>query len=192
MSTDQDTAYAALSRRKLPGDWIRSPRQHLEAALRINHAGEYGAQRIYAGQMAVLRHHPVAPVLAEMAAQEQAHLRSFEQLLPQQRVRPSALLPLWHVGGYLLGAASAALGVRAAMACTVAVESVITEHYDRQLASEYLPPPLRPTIAAFRDDEQAHHDLGLAHDAQSAPAYPLLHRGIEAICRLAIRLSARI
>lgn len=180
---------APTNTRALPGDM---PAHSRAAALRINHAGEYGAQRIYAGQLAVLGQHALAPELRHMAAQEQAHLDAFNRLLPAYRVRPTALLPVWHVAGYALGAATALMGARAAMACTVAVESVITEHYDAQLASGALDAPLAETVAQFRNDEQEHHAIGLAHGAESAPAYPALTAAIRAGCRAAIWLSARV
>lgn len=175
----------------LPGD--RDAKETLARALRVDHAGEYGAQRIYAGQLAVLGRDACAPVLREMKAQEEAHLEAFNGLLNERRVRPSALMPLWHVAGYALGAGTALLGRRAAMACTVAVESVIAGHYQQQLDS--LPEQeteLKDTIRRFRDDELAHHDTGLAHEAEAAPAYGLLSGLIRTGCRAAIALSKRL
>lgn len=160
--------------------------------LRVNHAGEYGAQRIYAGQLAVLGRSAIGPELRHMAAQEEEHLAAFNRLLPQHRVRPTALLPVWHVAGYALGLASALLGEKAAMAATVAVETVITEHYDAQLNDPALPDgEIRDKVAQFRAEEMEHHDTGLAHAAEEAPFYPLLNGLIQAGCRLAIRLSSR-
>jgi ubiquinone biosynthesis monooxygenase Coq7 len=175
----------------LPGDL--PPAEDLARMIRVNHAGEYGARRIYEGQLAVLRGTPSYATIAEMQAQEQEHLETFERLLNERRVRPTALLPLWHVGGFLLGAATALLGEKAAMACTVAVEEVIDQHYAAQesrLGAEEA--PLRDTIARFRADEQAHHDTGLAHGAEDAPLYRLLHTGISGITRSAIWLSTRL
>lgn len=177
--------------RPLPGDLPR--KVALARMLRVDHAGEYGATRIYAGQMAALTHHAVAPELAHMAAQEQAHLAAFNQILPQHRVRPSALLPFCHLAGFALGAGTAMLGATSAMACTVAVESVITEHYDAQLAQpNILPPALHTPIQQFRDEEMEHHDLGLAQHAEQAPAYGLLHAAIRVGCKAAIWLCARV
>lgn len=177
--------------RKLPGDF--SPPDALARMLRIDHAGEYGATRIYAGQLAVLKSAPCAPQLKHMAAQEEVHLAAFNQLLPEHRVRPTALLPVWHVAGYLLGAGSALLGERAAMACTAAVETVITEHYDNQLKSPELgASPLSATIQKFRDEEQEHHAIALKEEAEKAPFYAGLNAAIQGACRLAIFLSARI
>ncbi len=182
---------ASANARKLPGDF--APAEAIARMLRIDHAGEYGAKRIYAGQMAILKNASCAPELAHMAAQEEVHLATFNRLLPEHRVRPTALLPLWHVAGYVLGAGTALMGERAAMACTVAVESVITEHYDHQLAQpEIRGTPLEGTIRTFRDEELEHHDIALHKEAEKAPFYGMLSLSIRAACRLAIALSARV
>src|SRR5687767_1537435 len=106
----------------LPGDLSRQ--ELVERILRVDHAGEHGAVRIYEGQLAVLGDTPAAATIRRMAEQERKHLDTFDRLLPQHRVRPTALSPLWHAAGFALGAATALLGERAAMACTVAVEEV--------------------------------------------------------------------
>ncbi|MBX9726472.1 MAG: demethoxyubiquinone hydroxylase family protein [Rickettsiales bacterium] len=178
------------TKRALPGDF--TSRSSQAAALRVNHAGEYGAQRIYAGQLAVLKNHSCADELKHMAAQEQVHLAAFNRILPEYGVRPTALMPLWHVGGWMLGASTAAMGARAAMACTVAVESVITEHYDAQLKDGSVDAALHPEIAKFRDEEMEHHAIGLAHEAEKTPLYAPLTAAVRGICRAAISLSARI
>lgn len=176
--------------RPLPGDAAK--RGTLAQALRIDHAGEYGARRIYAGQLAVLKDVKAREAVQQMAAQEDAHLAAFNKLLPEHKVRPSVLMPLWHVGGYALGAATAMLGPRAAMACTVAVESVIAEHYTAQLKdSEVQQSGLAPTIAKFRDEEMEHHNTGLAHEAELTPGYEGLSAAIRATCRAAIWLAGR-
>lgn len=181
---------ARANPRPLPGDFtVRNP---AAAALRVDHAGEYGATRIYAGQRAVLKHHACAEQLTHMAEQEEVHLATFNRLLPHYGVRPTALLPLWHVGGWVMGAATAALGVKAAMACTVAVETVITEHYNEQLNSGTLDPALAPTITQFRDEEMEHHDIGIAHNAEETPLYAPLSATIKGICHAAIWLSKRV
>ncbi|MFM9890165.1 MAG: demethoxyubiquinone hydroxylase family protein [Rickettsiales bacterium] len=173
--------------RRLPGD----VRADAHAALRVDHAGEYGAQRIYAGQLAVLKHDACAPEIRHMAAQEQVHLAAFNRLLPEHGVRPTALLPLWHVLGFALGAASARIGPKAAMACTVAVETVIAEHYQKQLDDGVLPGgEVTDLVRQFRGEELEHHAIGLAHDAESAPFYGPLSLAVQGICRAAIRLSS--
>lgn len=105
----------------------------IDRIIRVDHAGEYGANQIYAGQMAVLGKTPSGNTIQHMWDQEKDHLKKFEELIPKYRVRPTAFLPLWNVAGYALGFGSALLGKEAAMACTVAVESVITEHYNKYL-----------------------------------------------------------
>jgi ubiquinone biosynthesis monooxygenase Coq7 len=166
--------------------------------IRVDHAGEFGAMRIYAGQLAVLgraaRTSPGAEAIRKMAAQEQGHFDVFDRMVKERNVRPTALEPVWHVAGYALGAATALMGEKAAMACTVAVEDVIDEHYARQLAllSARPDPELTETVHKFRDDERAHREDALAHDAQGTPGYPWLTAAIRLGCRVAIRLSERI
>jgi 3-demethoxyubiquinol 3-hydroxylase len=178
-------------RPRLPGD--PSAEEMVERMIRVDHAGEYGAVRIYEGQLAVLGKSASAGIIREMAEQERRHLERFEKLVIERRVRPTVLTPLWNVAGYALGAASALLGERAAMACTVAVEEVIDEHYRGQaesLGDDQA--PLRKTIEEFRADELAHRDLALAHDARTAPAHDLLTAAVKVGSRLAIWLSTRI
>jgi 3-demethoxyubiquinol 3-hydroxylase len=176
---------------RLPGD--PSPAAAVARMIRVDHAGEYGAVRIYAGQRAVLGRGPEGQTLAHMHAQEKAHLARFNELIADRQVRPTALLPLWHLAGFALGAATAALGARAAMACTVAVEEAICAHYAAQEAA--LDPgedALRQTIAGFRAEEAEHRDIGLDHGARQAPGYRALTTAIKAGCRIAIALSERV
>jgi ubiquinone biosynthesis monooxygenase Coq7 len=186
---------ADTPRPRLPGDPDRD--EMLARMLRVDHAGEHGAVRIYEGQLAVLGQSKMGPVIRHMAAQEQRHLAAFNKMLPERRVRPTLLSPLWHVAGFALGAATALMGERAAMACTVAVEEVIDEHYAKQtqaLDQEFGPQeaPLRDTIEDFRREEVAHRDEGLAHGATEAPGYEVLSAAIKAGSRLAIWLSTRL
>jgi len=172
-------------------------RAKIDRIIRVDHAGEYGADRIYAGQLAVLGNTDVGPTIQHMWDQEKEHLATFNKYIPEYRSRPTALLPLWHVAGYALGAGTALLGKEAAMACTVAVEASITEHYNqqiRQLSTEYPDKheELIKTISKFRDEEQEHHDLGLENDAEKAPAYKLLTSVIKVGCDGAIWLSERV
>ena len=189
---DREGARAKRMRRPLPGD--PTGEALVQRMIRVDQAGEYGARRIYEGQLAVLgEDHPKAAVIREMYEQERRHLETFDRLVLERRVRPTALQPLWHVAGFTLGAATALMGERAAMACTVAVEEVIDEHYAGQ--SEALgaeEPALKATIEEFRADEQEHRATGLEHGAEEAPGYPLLSAGIKAGSRLAIWLSQRL
>jgi 3-demethoxyubiquinol 3-hydroxylase len=179
------------TRQRLPGD--PPPAAEIARMLRVDHAGEYGAARIYAGQLAVLRRSDTAPVLREMQAQEQQHLERFADLIVRRRVRPTAMLPVWHLAGFALGAMTAALGEQAAMACTVAVEDAIEAHYARQIAAlDDTELELRTTLEQFRDEELAHRDTGLRHGAEQTPGYRLLSAAIKRGCQLAIGISERI
>ncbi len=175
----------------LPGDMPLDTM--VERIIRVDHAGEYGAARIYEGQLAILGRGDKGDIIRHMKAQEQVHLDTFAGLIATRRVRPTVLLPFWHLAGFALGAATAALGSRAAMACTVAVEEAIDEHYAAQAAA--LPEseaPLRDTIERFRAEELEHRDIGLEHEAELAPAYRLMAAVIKAGCKVAIKVSERV
>jgi ubiquinone biosynthesis monooxygenase Coq7 len=170
-----------------------TPRDYLERVIRVDHAGEYGAKRIYQGQLAVLRGTKHEPTIRHMQEQEQVHLDTFSRLIAERRVRPTALLPIWHVAGFALGAATAALGPRAAMACTVAVEEAIDEHYQAQEATlGEDEAALKADIARFRAEELEHRDIGLENEAELAPAYRLLSAAIKLGCKVAIRVAERV
>jgi len=133
------------------------------------------------------------PVIEHMKEQEQVHLDTFARLIAERRVRPTALLPFWHVAGFALGAATALMGHRAAMACTVAVEEAIDEHYQAQekaLGDDEA--TLRGHVEKFRAEELEHRDIGLEHEAEQAPGYRLLSAAIKTGCKVAIKLSERI
>ena len=176
---------------RLPGDPTRD--ELIARMIRVDHAGEYGAKRIYDGQLAVLGRSTAAPAIRAMAEAEQAHLDTFDALLVERRVRPTALAPVWHVAGFALGAASALLGERAAMACTVAVEEVIEEHYvDQAQKLGEDEATLRRTLEEFGADEAHHRETALDHEAEQAPGYEALSAAVKGGTRLAIWLSERI
>jgi ubiquinone biosynthesis monooxygenase Coq7 len=164
--------------------------------IRVDHAGEFGAMRIYEGQLAVLEARAgdkkAVASIRRMAEQESRHLDRFNELVNARKVRPTALSPVWHVAGFALGAGTALLGTRAAMACTAAVEEVIEEHYARQIERLDADPELKEAVSEFREDEIAHRDEALAQGAEEAPAYRLFSETIKIGCRLAIRLSEKI
>ena len=173
-----------------PGDRRPDP----ASMLRVNPAGEYGATRIYAGQLAVLRRNcPEAKLIARMAAQEERHLARFNHLIAERRVRPTALQPFWNVAGFALGAATALMSEKAALACTDAVETEIDKHYQSQLAElGEDDPELAADIEEFRAEELEHRDTAREAGATGAIGYPLLTAAIRAGCRVAIGLSKRI
>lgn len=173
-----------------PGD----RRADTASMVRVDQAGEYGATRIYAGQLAVIRRNcPEAKLIARMAAQEERHLNRFNQLMAERRVRPTALQPLWNVAGFALGAATALMSEAAALACTDAVETEIDRHYGGQLAAlGDDDPELARDIEEFRAEEVEHRDSARSAGATNALGYPLLTAAIRVGCRLAIGLSKRI
>jgi len=162
--------------------------------LRVDQAGEYGATRIYAGQLAVLRRNGAeAKLIARMAAQEERHLKSFNALMTERRIRPTALQPLWNVASFALGAATALMSEKAALACTDAVESEIDRHYAGQLSAiGDEDPEFSADIAEFQAEELEHRDTAREAGAAQAVGYPLLTAAIRAGCRVAIGLSRRI
>jgi 3-demethoxyubiquinol 3-hydroxylase len=178
---------------RLPGDPTKE--ELIERMIRVDHAGEYGAVRIYEGQLAVLGESGSADTIREMVQQEEVHLDEFNKLIAKRRVRPTALMPLWHLAGFALGAGTALMGEKAAMACTVAVEEVIDEHYAsqvKQLDAEKDETELRDTFEKFRLEELEHRDTGLEHGAEEAPGYEALTAVIKKGSKLAIWLSERI
>ncbi|MSO74157.1 MAG: demethoxyubiquinone hydroxylase family protein [Alphaproteobacteria bacterium] len=187
----QTTRPSITGERRLPGD--PRPEEMVARVIRVDQAGEYGARRIYEGQLAVLGRSPKADVIRAMAEAEARHLGEINQLMVERRVRPTMLSPVWHVAGFALGAASALLGERAAMACTVAVEEVIEGHYARQanqLGDDEA--TLRAKLEAYGADEEQHRQTAIANEAELAPGYQPLTRAVKAGTRLAIWLSERI
>ena len=160
--------------------------------IRVNQAGEFGAQKIYEGQLEVFKDDKI---IQKMASQEKIHLDTFNKILIERGIRPTALSPLWSVGGYLLGLTTALIDRKAAMACTVAVEEVIEEHYKEQhnnLKHDNTEKELIKIIKKFREEEIEHKNTALEHDAQDAKGYYLMTEGIKKITKLAIFLSKKI
>jgi ubiquinone biosynthesis monooxygenase Coq7 len=182
---------ARKTRPAMPGV---QPSRDVASMIRVDHAGEYGAVRIYEGQLAVFgnRKSKTADAIRKMAEQEQEHLAAFDKIVNERRVRPTALEPVWRVAGFALGAATALMGEKAAMACTAAVEEVIDAHYTQQIERLDGDPPLKQAVEKFRADEVAHKNEALELGAEDAPAYRLLSEAIKAGCRLAIKLSERL
>jgi len=128
-----------------------------------------------------------------MAESENEHLAWFEQEVVARGVRPTVLQPFWHVAGYALGATTAMMGPKAAMACTVAVEEAIDEHYQAQEAAlGETEPELKARIEQFHADELRHRDTALAHDAEHTPGFRAMKAAIKTGCRAAIWLAERV
>ena len=183
-----------MNRKKRPSMPGTQQAADTEAMIRVDHAGEYGAVRIYEGQLAVLgkRDSETVSAIRHMVEQEQRHLKTFDALINERRVRPTALEPVWRVAGFALGAATALMGEKAAMACTAAVEEAIDEHYASQIETLDHDPELKKTVADFRQEEIAHRDEAIAHGAEQATGYRFLSETIKAGCRIAIKLSEKI
>ncbi|XP_063696267.1 5-demethoxyubiquinone hydroxylase, mitochondrial [Culicoides brevitarsis] len=168
----------------------------LDKIIRVDHAGELGADRIYAGQMAILGKTKSGPTIQHMWDEEKVHKAKMEALINKYRVRPTMLTPLWNTAGFMLGAGSALFGEKAAMACTTAVESVIVEHYNDQIRELLEDPSADKTLIdilqKFRDDEQTHHDTAIQHGAEQAPFYKLMSEMVKFGCKTAIKISEKI
>lgn len=184
-------AAAAARTHRQPGDL--SKRAQIDRILRVDHAGEFGAQRIYQGQLAVLGRRPCGKTIRHMKEQEEKHLAAFEKLIVERRARPTLLHPLWNLAGFALGAGTALMGEKAAMACTIAVEEVIDDHYRRQYDSlGEDETALKETIEAFRAEEAEHAHIGREHGGEATIGYPVMRSAIAAGSRLAIWLSERV
>ena len=173
-----------------PGDRTKST----AAMIRVDQAGEYGATRIYAGQLAILGdRHPSARAIAHMAHQEERHRAFFDRLIAERGVRPTVLQPFWNVAGFALGAVTAAIGPAAAMACTAAVETEIDKHYQEQLDQlGDSDPELSAAILDFQAEELEHKEHAIAAGAESAVGYPVLSAFIRLGCKVAIAAAKRI
>ena len=173
-----------------PGD----RREATDTMIRVDQAGEYGATRIYAGQLAVMgNRHPMARAIHHMASQEERHRAFFDRMIASRGVRPTLLQPFWDVAGFALGAVTAAIGPKAAMACTAAVETEIDKHYEAQLVELGTDDPeLGDAIRQFQAEELEHRDHAIAAGAESAVGYPVLSAVIRLGCRVAIAAAKRI
>lgn len=178
------------SKGRMPGDLTHD--QMIERMIRVDQAGEYGAVRIYKGQLAVLGKGDKKELLEHMLEQEEVHLDTFNKMAAKRRVRPTFFTPIWHAAGFALGAGTALLGEKAAMACTVAVEETIDGHYAEQIEElGETEPELSATFAKFREEELEHRDIGYEHGAEQAPAYNLLSKAIKSGSKFAIWVSER-
>lgn len=171
----------------------------VKAMIRVDQAGEYGATRIYAGQLRILKNSPIGETLRHMAAQEDQHLKAFNTLCIEENVAPTIFQPLWYVGGYLLGATTALLGEKAAHACTIAVEEVIADHYQDQLnelekinTTDPRYEHLKNLIAKFREEELEHKDHAEQEGGRETTGYTIISGAVKAISKTAIWLSTRV
>ena len=169
-------------------------RPAIDAMIRVDQAGEFGATRIYAGQLAVLgSRHPASRAISHMAHQEERHRAFFDRVMAERDVRPTLFQPLWSAAGFALGAVTAAIGPEAAMACTAAVETEIDKHYAEQLIElGEEDAELSGAIADFQAEEVEHKEHAIAAGAETAFAYPVMSAAIRLGCRMAIAAAKRI
>ncbi len=181
---------------------VSHAKDQIARIIRVDQAGEYGAKRIYAGQLAVLGGRPqmarTEKLIKEMADQEDHHLATFNDMVAARQVRPTILQPIWHVAGFGLGVVTALMGEKAAMACTAAVEEAIDEHYaaqqdtlDELNAQGAGEEALKATVDQFRADEAEHHHTAMEEGAEQATGWPVLRRAIKGGSKAAIWLSER-
>jgi len=167
----------------------------IEEIIRVDHAGEHGATQIYRGQLAIFSENSeFGKEIKEMAEQEEIHKSTFDELIVKEEVKPTIMFPLWNIAGYVLGLGTALLGKKAAMACTVAVEEVIGQHYEEQadeLKKRKIKPQLLKIVKKFREDELEHHDTGIEHQAEMTTGYVLLSKTIKQLCYTAIKISKK-
>ena len=140
-----------------------------EQMLRVNHAGEYGAQYIYSGQIKYTKNKKLQNELKHIAEEEKVHLDYFEKLILKERVRPTVMNTVWKYGGFSMGAVTALLGKDYVLACTEAVEEEIVKHYRNQLDAidDVEKKNFKKTIKKFLDDEDKHRSFGSTHQNKS-------------------------
>jgi ubiquinone biosynthesis monooxygenase Coq7 len=181
----------------LPGK--NTPHSLKTEMLRVDHAGELGAIHIYRGQIDVLSYiskkDHVTSQIQEMYTQEVVHLNKFNQVLPKRQIRPSAFTPLWQIGGYMLGAITMLISSKSAMACTESVETVIDNHYEKQINffnQERIIDPLITDLQQFQQDELAHKHEAIENNAHQAPFYNITTSLISILCYSAIKIAHKI
>lgn len=179
----------------MPRPDFSDPYDQIHEIIRVNHAGEYGAKRIYQGQLKYIKSQNDHVLIKEMLEQEEVHLDYFEKELLEKKVRPTALLFFWHHYGFLLGALSSLIGVRTAMLVTKSVEEVIEKHYEQQinyLQNVPIVPELLDNIVKFRLDEIEHRDIAIINDSKNAIFAEITSKAVKTICTIAIKLSKKI
>ncbi len=190
MSNKDNSKKKKSGENRLPGDI--EPEEMIKRMIRVNQAGEYGAQRIYAGQLAVINNSSLRAKIKLMAEHEKEHLEKFNSLLLEREIRPTVLQPLWHILGFALGASTALMGEKSAMACTVAVEDAIDEHYAKQ--ANYLgedEKELKEIILETREEEIEHKEIASESLNNLQSDLQPLRFAIKKGTKLAIWLSER-
>ena len=163
----------------------------LDEIIRVNHAGEFGAQQIYAGQIKFTKEPKLKKPLRQIAKDEDEHLSYFEDLMIEKRVRPTLMSPLWKLGGFSLGAFTAILGKDYVMACTEAVETIIVDHYKSQIGQiEEI--EIQKKIEKFLNDEAGHQLTGMNQIKNNDFKLKVFKKFIKVITKIAIKVSKKI
>ncbi|WP_341761139.1 demethoxyubiquinone hydroxylase family protein [Candidatus Tisiphia endosymbiont of Thecophora atra] len=166
----------------------------IKEIIRVNHAGEYGAKRIYQGQLNYCKNHEASSIIKHMMQQEEVHLSYFTNLLLQRNVRPTIFIPFWHIIGYILGSGSILIGTKTAMLLTQSVEEVIEQHYQKQidyLELYNLEKELVDSIKQFQAEEIEHKDIALVQGSSKIVFASLINTVIKLMCNMAINVSKK-
>ena len=175
----------------------KNNKKKIEEFIRVDHAGERGAIKIYEGQLLALntfiKNEELKKTIKEMKEHEKEHFEYFENEIKKRNIKPTRLLPLWDLLGVGLGFGTTILGKKAAMLCTASVEEVIQEHYADQITQlEVDEKKLKDKITKFRDDELNHKDIAYEEGATKKGINSILDKVIKTSSKIAIRISEKI
>ena len=175
----------------------KTDKKKIEEFIRVDHAGERGAIKIYEGQLLALntfvKDNSLKKIVEEMKNHEKEHLNYFENEIKKRNIEPTKLLPLWDLLGVTLGFGSTIMGKKAAKLCTASVEEVIDNHYQNQIKQlENDEKKLKDKIIKFREDELHHKDIAYEEGATKNGFYSILDKIIKTGSKLAIRISEKI
>lgn len=179
----------------MPRPFFKLQKSKIDEIVRVDHAGEFGAQRIYEGQIKNTKDEKEKAQIKHMLSQELEHLEYFENKISTMGARPTILFPFWHFVGYAIGAISARISPRTAMLVTERVEEVIEEHYQEQIDFlEQVDPEngMIKDLKKFRQDEIDHKHIAIEHNSREAPLAPFFATGVHYMCKVAIYLSKKI
>ena len=176
---------------------MKNSKKRIEEFIRVDHAGERGAVKIYEGQLLALntlvKDEELRKTIEKMKVHEKEHCEFFEAEIKKRKIRPTKFLPLWDLLGVGLGFGSTILGKKAAMLCTASVEEVIDKHYQSQI--DQLGPDekdLKKKIIKFREDELHHKDIAYEEGATKSGLYSIMDKIIKTGSRIAIKISEKV